>query len=234
MPQEALVERFFETLITGDRPAARAFLAQAEKTLGGPVELVTDLFWPTHQMIEKLYKADQLSRLNHHMATRLLRVLIDQNASKMTFNYTAGKKIFALCGPSENEELGAQMAVDVLEANGFEVTFGGSGVASDEILGTVNEEKPDVLLTFCSAPQDLPEIRAMIDQLREIGAADSTQIAVGGGVFNRAEGLAEEIGADVWATSPLEMAFTLIDEPERRAAVNQRTVGRNRRKAKAA
>lgn len=234
MAHEALVERFFETLITGDRAATRAFIAQAEKTLGSPVDVVTELFWPTHQMIEKLYRADQLTRLNHHMATRLLRVLIDQNASKMEFNYSTGKKIFALCGPSENEELGAQMAVDVLEANGYEVTFGGSGVASDEILGTVNEEKPDVLLMFCSAPQDLPEIRAMIDQLREIGAATTTQIAVGGGVFNRAEGLAEEIGADVWATSPLEMAFTLIEEPERRAAVNQRTVGRNRRKAKAA
>ena len=234
MAQEALVEKFFEILITGDRPATRAFIAQAEKIVGGPVELVTELFWPTHQMIEKLYKQDQLSRLNHHMATRLLRVLIDQNSSKMEFNYSAGKRIFAFCGPSENEELGAQMGVDVLEANGFEVTFCGSGVAADEILGTVNQEKPDVLLMFCSAPQDLPEIRALIDQLREIGAASDTQIAVGGGVFNRAEGLAEEIGADLWATSPLEMAFTLIEEPERRAAVNQRTVGRNRRKAKAA
>lgn len=234
MAHEALVEKFFELLITGDRPATRAFIAQAEKLVGGPVEMVTDLFWPAHQMIEKLYKQDQLSRMNHHMATRLLRVLIDQNASKMSFNYSTGKKVLAFCGASENEELGAQMGVDVLEANGFEVTFGGSGVAGDEIMATVNTEKPDVLLMFCSAPQDLPDIRAMIDQLREIGASTGTQIAVGGGVFNRAEGLAEEIGADIWATSPLEMAFTLIEEPERRAANNQRTVGRNRRKAKAA
>ena len=126
------------------------------------------------------------------------------------------------------------MAVDVLEASGFSVRFGGAGVASDEILAHVNEDKPDVLMMFCSAAADLPEIRGLIDQLREIGAASTTQFAVGGGVFNRAEGLAEEIGADLWATTPMEMAEMLIHEPERRAEMEQRTVGRSRRKAKAA
>lgn len=234
MHVEALVERFFEILITGDRPAARAFMTNARKVVGGPSDLITDLFWPVHQQIERLYRADQLTRMSHHMATRLLRMLVDQNAAQMDYSQKNGKTVLAFCGASENEELGAQMAVDLLESSGFTVYFGGSGVAADEILNRVNNDKPSVLLMFCSAAADLPDIRTMIDQLREIGASTSTQIALGGGVFNRAEGLAEEIGADVWATNPLEMAITLIEEPQRRAAVNQRTVGRVRRRAKAA
>jgi methanogenic corrinoid protein MtbC1 len=234
MHQEQLMESFFEALITGDRPVARAITEQARTTLGGPLNLITDFFWPTHQQIERLYKQDQLTRMSHHMAVRLLRQLIDQNSVQLTFDYSRNKSVLAFCGPSENEELGAQMAVDVLEASGFEVCFGGSGIAGDEIMARVNDEKPSVLMMFCSAPQDLPEIRGMIDQLREIGAAIGTQIAVGGGVFNRADGLAEEIGADLWATTPMDMAQMLIEEPERRAEVNQRTVGRSRRKAKAA
>ncbi len=234
MQQEQLMERFFEALIAGDRPIARATAEQARAEMGGPLNLITNLFWPTHQQIEKLYKQDQLTRMSHHMAVRLLRQLIDQNAAHLTFDYSQGKTILAFCGPSENEELGAQMAIDVMEASGFDIRFGGAGIASDEIMFRVNEDKPEVLMMFCSAPQDLPEIRAMIDQLREIGAANGTQIAVGGGVFNRAEGLAEEIGADLWATSPMEMAQMLIEEPERRAEQSQRTVGRSRRKSKAA
>lgn len=35
------------------------------------------------------------------------------------------------------------------------------------------------------------------------------QIVVGGGIFNRAPGLAEEIGADLWATSPRELLSVL-------------------------
>lgn len=234
MQQEALMERFFEALISGDRPLARATVQNARESLGGPLDLITDLFWPTHQQLEKLYKADQLTRMSHHMAVRLLRQLIDQNSAQLTFDYSKDRTVLAFCGPSENEELGAQMAVDVLEAGGFDVRFGGAGIAADEILSRVNEDKPSVLMMFCSAPQDLPEIRGLIDTLREIGAANGTQIAVGGGVFNRAEGLAEEIGADLWATTPMEMAEMLIEEPERRAELDQRTVGRGKRKAKAA
>lgn len=234
MQQTALVERLFETLITGDRQMARLVANQARQTLGGAQQVITDLFWPTHQMIEKLFRADQLSRLNHHMAVRLLRQLIDQNASNLTFNYDQNKSIMVFCGANENEELGAQMAVDIMEANGYTVFFGGAGIAADEIIARVNDDKPSVLMMFCSAAQDLPEIRKIIDELREIGAANGTQIALGGGVFNRAEGLAEEIGADLWATSPMEMAELLTLEPERRAETSQRTVGRGRRKAKAA
>ncbi len=234
MAHEALVERFFETLITGDRPATRQVVDQARSTLQSPERIVSELFWPTHQMIEKLYRADQLSRMCHHMAVRLLRQLVDQNAAQMTFSYTQNKTVLAFCGSAENEELGAQMAVDLLEAGGYRVLFGGSGVAADEIIARVNDEKPDVLLMFCSAASDLPEIRGIIDTLGEIGASTGTQIAVGGGVFNRAEGLAEEIGADQWATSPMELVELLLLEPERRAEQSQRTVGRVRRKAKAA
>ncbi len=234
MQQQVMMERFFEALIAGDRPMARSVVEQSRAALGGPLNLITELFWPTHQQIERLYKQDQMTRMCHHMAVRLLRQLIDQNASQLTFDYSKGRTVLAFCGPSENEELGAQMAVDVLESSGFEVRFGGAGIAADEVLARVNEDKPDVLMMFCSAPQDLPEIRGLIDTLREIGASNGTQIAVGGGVFNRAEGLAEEIGADLWATTPMEMAEMLIEEPERRAEVNQRTVGRSKRKAKAA
>lgn len=234
MAHEALVERFFETLITGDRSTTRQVVDQARTQLGSPEALVSELFWPTHQLIERLYRADQLSRMNHHMAVRLMRQLVDQNAALMTFDYRQGKTVLAFCGSAENEELGAQMAVDLLEAGGYSVYFGGAGIAADEIMGRVNDEKPDVLLMFCSAASDLPEIRGIIDTLGEIGAAPGTQIAVGGGVFNRAEGLAEEIGADQWAVSPMELVELLLLEPERRAEQSQRTVGRIRRKAKAA
>jgi methanogenic corrinoid protein MtbC1 len=120
------------------------------------------------------------------------------------------------------------MAVDLLEASGYSVRFAGSGVANDEIQAMVQNDQPDVLLMFCSDPQNLPDIRALIDNLHEVGACPRTQIAVGGGVFNRAEGLAEEIGADLWAQDPFEMVDRLTRETGRRATPDQRTVGKQR------
>jgi methanogenic corrinoid protein MtbC1 len=234
MNHEAMIERLFETLISGNRPATRAFVRQAEAALRSPEAVISDLFWPTHEMIQKLYRADQLPCLNHHMAVRLLRVMADQEAAKLTIQPLRGRSVFALCGPSEAEELGAQMAVDLIEAAGFDICFAGGGIANDEVLARVHEESPDVLLMFSSAAQDLPNIRALIDQLHEIGACPNLQIAVGGGVFNRAEGLAEEIGADVYGSTPLEMVDILIHDADERSGLAQRTVGRNRVKKRAA
>lgn len=233
MSTEVLLERFFETLITGHRPSARRVVEEQIKAGVAPDQLITDLFWPTYETLERLYRADQLSKLSHHLATRLLRVLVDQNAARLDFAPARDRTILALCGPSDADELGAQMAVDLLEHAGFTVSFGGGGIANDEILARVNEDQPGVLLLFASGPSDLPNIREMIDTIREINATPNLQVVVGGGVFNRAEGLAEEIGADLWASDPLELVELLLSEPTRKAELEQRTVGR-KRKLKAA
>lgn len=233
MSQGNMIERFFETLITGNRPAARQLVDEALKTLS-PEQVVGELFWPTYEQVDKLYRSDQLTALAHHMATRLLRVLIDQNSARYSFKPHNGRSVLAFCGAAEADEMAAQMAVDTLETAGFRVAFAGGGIANDEILSQVNEAQPDVLLMFASSPSDLPNIRALIDTIREIDACPNLQVAVGAGVFNRAEGLAEEIGADLWACDPMELVDRLIDEPARRAGAEQRTVGKSRRKRLAA
>ncbi len=227
-------ETFFNILVSGDRPAARALVSRLMDEGISAVELIEDLFWPMHEHLAKLRKRDQITTLAEHTASRLLRILVDQNAARLPMNATRGRTIYAFCGTSEVEEMGAQMAVDMLEAHGFTVRFGGGGIANDEVLARVQTDKPDVLLMFSSAPSDLPNIRALIDTLQEIGACPDIQIAVGGGVFNRASGLAEEIGADLWAYSPMEIVEALVEEPARRAEANQRTVGKMRKVKKAA
>jgi MerR family transcriptional regulator, light-induced transcriptional regulator len=233
MSQDILIERFFETLISGHRPAARQVIRDTLESGADPARLVTDLFWPTYEMIERLYRSDQLTKVSHHLSTRLLRVLVDQNALLLKRGTPRNRTIFALCGPRDSDELGAQMAVDLLEQAGFDVSFAGGNIPNDEILAIVHENRPDVLLMFASGANDLPQIRQLIDTLQEIAACPNLQVVVGGGVFNRADGLAEEIGADLWATSPLELVDVLVTDPSRRAVAEQRTVGR-KRKAKVA
>lgn len=234
MSQDILIERLFDTLVSGDRHGARSIVEETVRE-GAPAELlVSDLFWPTYERIEKLHRADQLTTLSHHLATRLLRVLVDQAALRFTRQLDRGRTVFAVCGPNDADEMGAQMAVDLLEGDGYNVSYAGGGIANDEILSQVQEHRPDVLLLFASAPTDLPNIRALIDTMREIGACSKVQIVVGGGVFNRADGLAEEIGADLWASTPKELLHAMNEHPDRRAGADQRTVGRNKRVRSAA
>ncbi|MEM7755813.1 MAG: cobalamin-dependent protein [Planctomycetota bacterium] len=234
MAYESLVEEFFEALIEGDRPVARGIVERELAQGLTPERMHEDLFWPTYELVDRLFRNDQLSQLSFNAATRLLRVLVDQASARFTLDGTGageGRSVAAFCGPNESEELGAQIAVDLLEANGFRVTFAGGGIASDEIQAHVQNARPDVLLMFSSAAADLPGIRGLIDTIREVNACPDTQIVVGGGVFNRAPGLAEEIGADLWASTPLDLVESVVHDRDQRMMPEQRTVGRVRRKA---
>lgn len=212
MSQQILVERFFESLINGDRPAARAIIEEVWDNNTTPQNVIAEVMWPTHEMIERLYKADQLTTLAYHFSTRLLRVLIDQVAVRLPQRTRNGKTALVFCGRSQGEELGAQMAVDLLESCGFTCRFAGGGVPADEVLQQTQQYQPNFLVMFASAASDLPEIRQVFDTLNAIGGSPNTHLAVGGGVFNRAEGLAEEIGINLVARDPLEMVDLLVSD----------------------
>ncbi|MEC9372316.1 MAG: B12-binding domain-containing protein, partial [Planctomycetota bacterium] len=152
MSQDILVERLFESLVAGDRTAARRIVDETMSDGASAEQIVSDLFWPTYERVTRLFRADQLTTVAHHMATRLLRVLTDQAALLFERKPSRGRTIFALCGPNDADELAAQMAVDLLEADGYEISFAGGGVANDEVLSQVQERRPDVLLLFASAP----------------------------------------------------------------------------------
>ena len=77
----------------------------------------------------------------------------------------------------------------------------------------------------------MPEL---IDYLREVNSCPNMQVMCCGGIYKRAEGLAEEIGADLYAPDAAEAVRMASENPQRRATVDQQTVGRMRRIRKAA
>ncbi|MCC7192429.1 MAG: cobalamin-dependent protein [Phycisphaeraceae bacterium] len=232
MRRDVLIERFFTALIAGNRPAARAIVDELLQADCAADQILIKLFWPTLEHIQSLYKHDQLSDLAHHYATRLLRSLADQMQIRLEQKDRRNKKVMVVCGPEESEEIGAQITCDLLEADGYEVLFVGGAVANDEIVAQLGETQTDALVIFGVIPSTVPFTRLLIDRLHEIGVCPKLQIAVGGGVFNRADGLAEEIGADLWATDPEELVQSLGENPTQRMGQDQRTVGRKRRTMK--
>jgi len=231
---DTFIEKLFPLLITGDRKSARAFVAEAITSGWTPEEISENGFWPVLDAINTLYRNDQMTSVAHHYATRLLRSLVDQVQAGYSQQKSNNKSILLFCGPSEADDLAAQIVADLCEADGWQVRFGGGGVPADEILAETNECKPDALCMFSSSPCDAPHIRNIIDTIKTVGASPQTQIVVGGGLFNRVEGLAEEIGADLWASSPADLKTKITAESKRRAPEGQRTVGRNIRPSKAA
>lgn len=226
MNTDVVVERLFEALIAGDRLRARSVVCECVENGMTPQGVIVEVLWAEHELIEKLHRSDQLSQVSYHLSTRLLRALVDQVGARLPIDNASGKRVFCVCGKAEGEELAAQMAVDLLESRGHRVAFAGGGVPSDEIMAQVHESRPDILLMFASAASDLPEVRSIIDRIREIGACPEMQIIVGGGVFNRAEGLADEMGIELSATDPLDLVELIASGATSNTIIEQRPASR--------
>jgi methanogenic corrinoid protein MtbC1 len=231
---ESLLERFIDPLFAGDRSGARAIVAEAFEEGLSAEEILMQVVWPMMEKIQGMYRADRINTGVHHMAARLLRMLTDQLTLRLPRAERNGRTMLVVCSPGEPEELGAQITTDIAEAHGWTVHFAGGGVPNDEIVGWIGQLQPQVLMVYGTVPSGAPMVRQLIDLLHDVGIAPKLQIMCSGGVFNRAEGLAEEIGSDLFAKNPIEALEMLDMYPHKRATADQQTVGRKRRMKKVA
>jgi methanogenic corrinoid protein MtbC1 len=229
----SLSQQYLEPLLTGDRNACRACIDQALNRGVSEYDLLVKLIWPTMELIQTLYREDRISQSTLNLATRLNRTLTDQLAAKLPRGASNGRKVTIFCGDDEPEELGGQLCADLFESDGWTVRFGGGGVPNDEVLKLIGEHRPDLLIMYGTLPSSVPSVRKLIDYLREVNSCPEMQVMCCGGIYKRAEGLAEEIGADLYAPDAQAAVEVANDNPSKRASFEQQTVGRTRRIRKA-
>jgi methanogenic corrinoid protein MtbC1 len=210
MINRSIHERYLDALLNGDRKASRSVIEEALQSGTPANSIYNEIIWPIMVEIERLFKEDRIDSTSEHMAVRINRTIVDQLQNKLPRKESKQKKIVVCCAPSEIQELGAQIMADLFESDGWEVKFPGGGLTNDDILSFVNNYGPDVLLLYGSEARQAPEIRRLIDTIKGVNAWPEMKIMVSGGLFNRAEGLWQEIGADLYAPTAQEAVETAI------------------------
>ena len=225
MIREEIVERYLDSLLKGDRRNSRLVIEESLQS-GTPTNLVyMEVVWPTMVEIERLLRAERITPAQEHLATRISRTIVDQLQNKLPRRQARNKKIAVCCAPDELQELGGQIIADLFESDGWDVRFLGGGLNNDDILTYIHEYSPDVLLVYGTSPRQAPSIRQLIDRIKDVSANPNMQIMVSGGLFNRAEGLWQEIGADAFAATAeqaLEMATGSIPVEQISRTINRR------------
>jgi methanogenic corrinoid protein MtbC1 len=229
-----LFKQYMEHLFAGKRCGARELIFAAQDRGIAARKLLMMVIWPAMGQIEKLYREGHISRIVEHMATRINRMIADQLHAVLARQPKNGRRVVVVCGEGESEELGAQIMADMFEASGMSVWFLGAGVPDDEILQFVGQTRPDFLCIYGAKPVGVPGIRKLIEYIREVGVCEEMQILVSGGVFNRAEGLADEVKADLFAVNIREALKVVEEHPVRIPKPDVPEPGRRRKRKKKA
>jgi len=203
MDHDMMIERLFIALISGDRAAARSCLDEATGAGIDASGAIDTLLWPALTMIDRLSRADQLSDLARSFATETLRMLVAGLACSGTSEegrQTRSVLVSAGCEPVS--EIAGQIMACRLERAGYSVAFAAGGVPVEDLLSEVADRRPVALVLYAISACEAPAVRELIDRIRDVGACPDLRIFAGGGVFERVEGLAEEIGSDACIDGP--------------------------------
>jgi len=232
MTTAELFTEYLEHLFAGKRCEARELILNAQDRGIDSSKLLTTIIWPAMDQVEKLYRNNHISGIVEHLATRINRMIADQLQAMLCRKPKNGRRIVVVCGEGEIEELGAQMTADLFEAEGWSVWLVGSGVPQDEVLQYVGKCRPDVLCVYGAKPASVPSLRSLIGLIREVGVCKEMQVLLTGGVFNRAEGLADEIKADLFAATACEAIQKCNENPVRVAKADVMEPGRRRKRTR--
>ena len=193
---------YLASLFEADRPKCRGLLRRARRSGISATDLLLEVIWPSMDQVAELFSEDRIDFVAEHIATRINRTLADQLQADLTMAEPTGQKLIVACSDTQTHELGAQIIADLFEADGWEVRFVGSGVPMDELVHLVGRIRPDMLTYYGTEAGGIPEVRRTLLMLHRIGASPNTAVLAVGGVFNRAQGLWIEVGADDFAPDP--------------------------------
>ncbi len=229
MLKKNVLEKYLKALLNGDRVASRSVIEEALQC-GVPANTVyTDIIWPIMIEIEKLEKMDAITSVQEALATRINRSIVDQLQNKLPRKAQTDKKVVIYSTATEQGELGAQMITDLFESSGWEVRYVGSGVSRDDLVEFTHSYRPDILLVYGMQADKAPQTRQLIDSIKTINACPDMKIMLSGGIFDRAEGLWEEIGADMYAATAAQ-AVQIASADEADIPKPQRTINRRKKK----
>ncbi len=207
------LERFVRLLIQGDRVGCRDLIREYLDSLspggGDAAGALRDLAWPACATLDALARRDQIGSAEEHSATVLLAQLVQRIECGLAKRPARCKLLVVSTGPRSTEELSGEIFSGLAEADGFDVLYLGGGVESDDLFSQIAARRPSYFVSFAASGPDAPRLRRLITAVRTQDPVPGIRLGVGAGVFERAPGLGEEIGADFEANTPFEMLAEL-------------------------
>jgi methanogenic corrinoid protein MtbC1 len=224
-----------QPLLAGRRAECFELINDALGTGHQAEALAFNVVWPAMAQVERLFRDDRIDIAIDNMACRISRTVTDQLQAHLPRPVPNGKRILICCADDEREQIGGQMLADLLQSHGWDVYFIGAAVPDDELLKLVGQLHPQALMIYGVRPSEVPGARRIVELIREIGVCPTMNIVASGGVFNRVDGLWQEVGADVFVEHPQDVVRT-IDELEPRKPGPRRLgiVKKRRRRRKVA
>lgn len=141
-------------------------------------DIYVDLFQRSMYQIGKMWEQGRISIADEHLGTEITKCLISKYAPKASAKNEFNKTALIACIDKEFHELGAQMAADVFELNGWHTYFLGACTPTREIVKFIEVKKPEIVGLSFNFYLNVHRLIEVIDHI--LNVFPNQQIIIGG------------------------------------------------------
>lgn len=207
---DALVQSYMGRLLDRDQVAARAIVQELVDGGTDLRDIYLELFQPAQREIGVLWQTGRVTVAQEHYCTAVTQRIMSSLYPSVFAGARDGRSVVMACAGGELHELGARIVADFFELEGWDTSFLGANVPADAIVAEVQEIDADLLGLSAALPDKVPEIAAIIEEVRRSVRPDLV-VLVGGRPFLIDPELSQKVGADGTAADA-RLAVRVADE----------------------
>lgn len=190
---------FLLLFMSGDSQSCFSFIDQSIYTPDDVKHFYLDVVWPVMCRIGHMWVSNQISVAEEHLATAIVSNIMGSLYRRFApFPVTRGQAVVS-AGPNELHEIGARMVADLMEMDGWDVTYVGANTQDSELLDILKQQKPFVLALSVATIFNLQKVRSLLNRINIDPETVGIKTIVGGSAFSGMPLLWQEIGADGYA-----------------------------------
>lgn len=161
--------------------------------------------------IGALWERNEISVAEEHLATAIVgRVTSFLYGRFVGEAQTKGTAVVS-AAPNEFHEVGARMVADILELDGWDVTYLGANLPGEELVALLKQKKPFLLALSVATMFNLEKARDLITAIKSVPELSALRILAGGLAFSCIPRMWLEFGADGYAAD-LDDLISVCDE----------------------
>lgn len=197
-------EELLRCALAGNSRETQRFVAEQVKTREALAPFYLGMVQPTMYRVGTLWEEGAVSVSQEHAATAIMARAMAFAYQRFDLSGDAKGKALLACACNEHHELGGRIVADLLEMDGWDVSFLGANVPKADFLDMAQSLTPDMIGLSATMPYNLLEAREMVGMIRSEPSLKDAPVLLGGMVLRLVPDAYKAIGADMQAEDAKE------------------------------
>lgn len=207
---QKLLDEINKSIFNGNTETAMEKTKALLKLGIGTREIIEGAFVPAFKELGNKMRNDEIFITDVLISSRAMRAAMYVMEPFISHNSRKLKGVVIIgTVAGDLHDIGKDLVAMILSGYGYTVINLGIDVTKEVFIDTVRKYKPDVLAMSALLTTTMPEMKKVIDGLKECGLKRSVKVIVGGNPVN--EKFAAAIGADAYAIDG-SYAFEAVED----------------------